>query len=238
MPPRLDDSRQARLRQAGISRNEIIAAFAVFFIVVAVTVPYLQHRARAANRTAALQNLRQWGIALNLYLVENDNTLPAVGTGPADPAAWQNTLPVYLSLKPLAGQSTQAILDAGIWTDPSVPVKPSGPPESAVTYGINAWLQPDPASPPYRIYEVEDPTATFFLVSAPPGHLSVLPGGMAYRHGGKSGSPQARGQALFCDGHVEEVDPASGNRPEAAKPDANPPARPTWIPLFNARPPQ
>lgn len=220
--------------RAGLSRNEVLSLLVLVLLAVAVVLPYFQYRARAAKRSASLQNLRQWGIALNLYLVESDNSLPASGTGPDDARAWFNTLPVYLSLKPLSGQTRESVLEVGLWTDPAARVDAPGGPETAVTYGMNAWLHPHPDKAPCRIYEVEDPTATFFLLATEPGRLRVLPGQIAYRHGVATPKSKSRSQALFCDGHVEEISPQQGNHPDAAKSGTTPPARPTWVPYFNA----
>jgi prepilin-type processing-associated H-X9-DG protein len=221
--------------RAGMSRGESMTLVVVAVLLLAVAFPYWQHRTRSTQRSISLQNLRQWGIALNLYLVENNNVLPASGTKPNDEHAWFNTLPTYLSLKPLAGQSAESVLDIGLWTDPAAKIPSMSGPASPVTYGMNAWLHPDPAVAPYRIYDVEDPTTTFFLIASDPGRLRVLPGQMAFRHGKSNPAhPEARSHVLFCDGHVEEISPEQGNAPKASNPEANPPSRPTWIPYFQA----
>ncbi len=51
------------------------------------------------------QNLQQWGIALNLHLMDNANQLPEVGSASIDSSqtkAWYNSLPEYISLPALS----------------------------------------------------------------------------------------------------------------------------------------
>lgn len=216
--------------RAGLTRNEVLAVAALVLLVAAVAAPYFQHRAREAARTASLQNLRQWGIALNLHLLENQHILPGSSADPEDPGAWFNTLPPYLSLPPLKDGGPGGGAPAGIWTDPAARLAAGAPPAARVTYAANAWLQPDPAQRPWRIYDIEDPAATFFLVESPPGTLRAAAADqLAFRHG-----RPPRGHALFCDGHAEAVTPEQARQPLALDPQAHPAPRPRWVPFFGA----
>lgn len=219
---------------SGLTRNEVLALAALGILALAVALPYFLHQARAAARSASLQNLRQWGIALNLYLVENDHTLPASGHLREDPAAWFEGLPPYLSLPPLSQTPPAAVHGDSLWAYPGVKL-PNGTSGSAsrVTYGYNIWLQPESARPPWRIYEIEDPSATLFLVETGPGTLLAQPSDMAFPH-----DKSRTGLALFCDGHVEAVTREAALQPAAADPAAHPAARPTWIPFYQAPPPR
>lgn len=219
--------------QAGLTRNEVIALAALAVVALAVALPYFLHQSRAAARTASLQNLRQWGIAFNLYLVENDHTLPAAGRRADDPAAWFNALPPYLSLPPLSATAPEAAGPGTLWADPAARPPAGAPAAARATYGMNTWLQPDPAAAAWRIYDIEDPSGTLFLVETAPGVLQTGPGGMTFRHG-----PGETGHALFCDGHAEPVTRAAAEAPAARDPMANPAARPTWVPFYQAPAPR
>jgi prepilin-type processing-associated H-X9-DG protein len=219
--------------QAGLTRKELVCLAALALIVAAIAVPWFQHQARASARTASLQNLRQWGIALNLYLLENDHALPAAASDGGDPTAWFNTLPPYLSLPPLQETSPAQTGPGTLWTDPAARLPASTAAAALTTYGMNAWLQPDPAAPAWRIYDIEDPSSTIFLVETEPGRLRARPADTAFRHGRPAPHPEARAHALFCDGHVESIGPSDAT-PAAANPDANPAPRPTWVPFYQA----
>jgi prepilin-type processing-associated H-X9-DG protein len=223
--------------QAGLTRKEIVCFAALLLIVVAVAVPWFQHQARASARTASLQNLRQWGIALNLYLLENDHALPAAATNTADPNAWFNALPPYLSLPPLQETSLSQIGPGTLWTDPAARLPASGTPSTLTTYGMNAWLQPDPNAPAWRIYDIEDPSSTLFLIETEPGRLRAQPADTAFRHGRPAPHPEACAHALFCDGHVEAIGPSDAT-PAAANPQAHPAPRPNWVPFYQAPAPR
>lgn len=212
--------------QAGLTRKEIIVVAALGLLALVVVTLLFQHQARAAARVATVQNLRQWGISLNLYLLENEHTLPAAGSRVDDPAAWFNTLPPYLSLPSLSDTPAAQAGPGTLWTDPSAALSPSVSASSLVTYGMNAWLQPDTAAGPWRIYDIEDPSATLFLVETQPGRLRALPADVEFRH-------NRHAHALFCDGHVEPIRPLD-TVPPATDPQANPAVRPTWVPFYQA----
>jgi prepilin-type N-terminal cleavage/methylation domain-containing protein/prepilin-type processing-associated H-X9-DG protein len=87
---------------------ELLVVIAIIAILAAMLLPALskaKDRARTAN---CLSNLKQWGLALNLYATDNNDFMPrdgmdAGGTYPggngghADPNAWFNLLPPYMS---------------------------------------------------------------------------------------------------------------------------------------------
>jgi prepilin-type N-terminal cleavage/methylation domain-containing protein/prepilin-type processing-associated H-X9-DG protein len=98
---------------------ELLVVIAIIAILAALLLPALASTKRKGQQIACLSNLRQWGIALNLYATANDDMTPRDGSSngglyavdgtppdapagtPQDPAAWFNTLPQLVGDHPL-----------------------------------------------------------------------------------------------------------------------------------------
>lgn len=225
----------------GFTRLEALAIFVLLIVVAGVTIPYLQSKAREAKRVQSAQNLRQWGIALNLFLVENQNRLPDPGATQPDPDnlwAWYNTLPLYIGQRSLAELTPEEMRRVPVWNDPSMEAHASTD-GHVFSYAMNGWLRPKSASAPLRIYDLEDPSATVFLVETESLRPGIRPPMVSFRHGRKRDPhPEASAHVLFADGHVRLV-PRSQlvDDPKVSDPNAKDMGKLTWVPYFGAPPP-
>ncbi len=111
----------------GFTLIELLVVIAIIAILASMLLPALAKARDKANATSCLSNLRQWGIALDMYVDDNNQVLPdfsiASGT-PGAPggysqdnihwsdlasfaaagsgnSAWFDALPPYVSQKPL-----------------------------------------------------------------------------------------------------------------------------------------
>jgi len=226
-------------RKAFRLRETIIVTIALILLIV-VLVPVFRKRSEQDLSRMSAQNLMQWGIALNLYMIENDNTLPEVGPNQVDPeleAAWYNGLPPYLSQTPL-GKLSRLEVDGqnpSLWVDPSVP--PDQVPryvDYPFTYAMNRYLQPSLEFPAARIFDLQNPGAVVFLTEVLGTDPGALPADVRFRHGDK----EPRAHVLFTDGHVELVhsDDLVGN-PAALAPETEL-AAVSWAPFVGAPVPE
>jgi prepilin-type N-terminal cleavage/methylation domain-containing protein/prepilin-type processing-associated H-X9-DG protein len=105
--------------RAGFTLIELLVVIAIIGILASMLLPALAKAKAKALGIKCLGNMRQWGLALNVYATENEDRLPrdgtdaggqyAVDTGtasgpgsPFDPYAWFNALPAFAGEKPLS----------------------------------------------------------------------------------------------------------------------------------------
>jgi len=117
-----------RNAKCGFTLIELLVVVAIITILAAMLLPALTMAKQSAARTACTSNLRQWGIALDMYLDDNNQVFPdfsIANNTPGAPggydqdnihwsdlatfaaggygnSAWFNALPPYVSQKPLS----------------------------------------------------------------------------------------------------------------------------------------
>jgi prepilin-type N-terminal cleavage/methylation domain-containing protein/prepilin-type processing-associated H-X9-DG protein len=64
---------------------ELIVVIAIVGVLLALVFPEYQKMIERARSVACMNNLRQIGVAVGTYLVDNDNTFPFVEPNPNDP---------------------------------------------------------------------------------------------------------------------------------------------------------
>ncbi|MEI9896954.1 MAG: hypothetical protein WDN28_24620 [Chthoniobacter sp.] len=192
--------------------RELLLAASVGILLIVAAGVWLMGRNKDASGAASARNLQQWGIALNLYLIDNDNQLPETGAAPVSASqekAWYNALPPYLSQTPLADLPPEQRPRPGVpslWIDPSLKaVRIWNTDVFFFDYGMNHALQPQAGVRSFKINELNYPGNVIFLTEVNGEDPFVTPDTVVFRHGSRPNSPTAIANVLFCDGHVAPV---------------------------------
>ncbi len=202
---------EAGIMQKGFTLMEVLVAGAILAVALIVAFVVFQKNQGDALNIASSRNLQQWGIALNLYLIDNQNELPETGRDPVTPEqkkAWFNALPPYVSQTPLAslppGERPRPGLPS-FWIDPATkPVKAWDPDVFFFNYGMNKNLQPVAGTRSFRIYEISRPANVIFLTEQEGYIPAIGPEEVVFRHGPQGMlNPKALAHVLFCDGHMQ-----------------------------------
>lgn len=110
---------------------ELLVVIAIIAILAALLLPALAKAKEKAKRANCTSNLRQWGLALQVYSPDNGDLIPRDGYGkdsaywdtatynsqptgtPNDPLAWFNTLPTFMGDHPLQYYYNQLVTSPG-----------------------------------------------------------------------------------------------------------------------------
>jgi len=197
-------------RSHGFTLLELMVVIAILGVLAALLLSAMQAMKEESASTRCLNNLRQWGVALNLYANDNGGFLPRRGQGVQlvtqidRPTDWFNALPPYLGLP-----SYQDLVNQGKRLKPgdeSVFVCPRSKDPGATNflpYAMNMYLSPWIRPNSHSLQELESPSQLAFLADAPGGYSSTIPSTQAFsviaRHRG-------RANICFVDGHAGSFD--------------------------------
>ena len=119
----------------GFTLLELLVVISVIAILASLLLPALSRARQHALATYCLNNLRQWGLATQLYVVDHEDLLPPEGFG--NPTTmqqltqgWYFHLPEMLSIPPYYQMAwrTNTAIDPGrcLWICPANPRRSSG----------------------------------------------------------------------------------------------------------------
>ena len=196
-----------RSAPAGFTLVEILVVISVLGLLMSLLVPAMGKARATANDVKCRSNLRQWGVALSLYMNNNGGFIPRRGQGDRVLAKvdrgddWFNCLPPYFNELPYNELVKQGRRPrAG---DDSIFICPSADDTGGkyfLPYAMNQFLSPWHITDPHQIMSLPEPAKVVFLGDGPGPYASIMPIAKPYcvepRHDG-------RANLLFLDGHVE-----------------------------------
>lgn len=149
---------------------ELLVVIAIIAILAALLLPALAGAKQKAQATQCLNNLKQWGLATQLYLTDSDDFLPQDGTpNPSDTATnigWYIQLPQQLGLPRYHDMPWRTNASAGltkcIWICPSNPRVSNG--KNLFHYCLNQNVNGTGAgNQPIRFSTIRNPSAIVWL---------------------------------------------------------------------------
>jgi type II secretory pathway pseudopilin PulG len=179
----------------------------VIAILASLLLPALHRANQKAREARCANNLRQWALALSMYLHENNDFIPRRGQGVQPlhdldrPEDWFNALPPMLGLKGYGAMvSSSEVPKPG---ENSVFVCPEARPTTNqyfLSYGMNFYLSPTLRPAPHQLSEIPDPGSLAFMADGGCAYSATVPSSQPY-------SVQARhghvASVSFLDGRVQ-----------------------------------
>jgi prepilin-type N-terminal cleavage/methylation domain-containing protein len=186
---------------------EVLVVIAIIAMLAAVLLPALARSKEKARSVQCIANLRQWGMAYQMYAGDNDDFLPRRGQGVQAlfqidrPSDWFNALPPYFGLTTFQLMVTNNLKPAA--HSQSVFICPTADDPGGtffLPYGMNMNLCPWNLAAPTKTGEVVQPSSVVAMADAPGQYSSTFPSARPYcvasRHA-------ARANLLFLAGQVK-----------------------------------
>ena len=203
---------------SGFTLVELLVVIGVIALLMGIFLAAFAKARQTANGISCESNLRQWGLATQMYASENSGFLPRRGQGVGAttqigrPADWFNALPPILHLKPymnlVATSQISRPPGSTIWLCAQASDFDS---QYYWSYGMNmalsVWEANQNSGQPNKITGVGDTTSMVLFADAPGNYCSVFPSKCP---GGYNPVPRHSKHVNICflDGHVEGIDPA------------------------------
>jgi prepilin-type N-terminal cleavage/methylation domain-containing protein/prepilin-type processing-associated H-X9-DG protein len=178
---------------------ELLVVIAIIAILAAMLLPALNKAKERAKTTACLNNLRQWGLATQLFASEHEDYLPLDGaaSGLSTDKGWYIDLPLMLKMPPYNQLSwrTNDSIDPGrtIWICPSNTRRSNG--NNLFHYCLNSHVNGSGVGNRVTISSILKPGSTVWLFDN--GRLAPV----AQQNNVHSNLHSAGANFTFLDGH-------------------------------------
>lgn len=178
-------------RLSGFTLIELLVVITIIAILASILLPSLKNAREMAKRIVCINNLRQIGVGLGMYINDYDGWLPPpfqIPSGGADLWYWYQPLARYVTGKPWwpneydtgstykIGDNTVWVCPRSSWEGPPAPADLSGVKNTACTYGatqegrfkkgpggFGGNYEIDPQGPSGGFYPKKNPNTIFMF---------------------------------------------------------------------------
>ena len=185
----------------GFTLIELLVVIAVIGILAGLLLPALHRARQAAHAAVCLNNLKQWGLATQMFAGENDDLLPQDGgpNGNSVEHGWYNDLPRLLGLPCYAEMPwhTNVNLAPGrcIWICPTNPRRSNG--FNLFHYCLNEHVNGRGAGAQRKLSSIPQASRTIWLFDN--GKLAAV----AQQNNVHTNLHRGGANFTFLDGHSE-----------------------------------
>jgi prepilin-type N-terminal cleavage/methylation domain-containing protein/prepilin-type processing-associated H-X9-DG protein len=196
-----------RREALGFTLIELLVVIALIALLASLLLPALSRAQERSKATRCLSNLREWNVALAMYMHDNNDAIPRRGQG-VQPLHdidrtedWFNLLPPLLGLPSYYAMVTNSTIPQP--GEISIYVCPTALPTTNtyfLAYAMNFYLSPTLRPNPHRLADIPKPDSLAFMADGGCAYSSTVPSAKPY-------SVQARhvqrANVSFLDGHVQ-----------------------------------
>ena len=195
-------------RRSAFTLVELLVVIAIIGLLAGLVLSALGKARGRGESARCAGNLRQWGLALQLYICDYDEYIPRRGQGVQPlalinrPEDWFNCLPKYFGVQSYSnlvatGKTPRAGDASSLFIDPTAK-DPGG--AYFLPYAMNMYLSPWIRPEQHRLLEIPNPGQLAFMADASGKYASTVPSQLGYsvlaRHSG-------RANVVFVDGRVD-----------------------------------
>ena len=204
------------MNRRGFTLIELLVVIAIIAILAAILFPVFAQAREKARQSACLNNMKQLGTAVTLYLDNYDETYPSTRfPGKQYYWNWKRAVRPFVKSNAVylcpsndnAWKQAEFTTAMGDESNINWPKEEDRLPNSYATNG--GLFVPNPAAEPRQLADIKDPVGTIFLLESRMGFPDLGPWTLRATLDSRRGYFQTHGKALcnwvFADGHAKAL---------------------------------